>query len=332
MAKLRKNHEKADAKAGGGMVVKVGVFAAILGGLLWFFGMLGGGETTISDAMDKAEEVLGQTSEENDNSSSNQNGGNDSDFDDEPDIKPNASIYPTSTTGQVISHDFYTLSYSEKHEQAEWVAYQLTRESLQVPNVDRTNNFRPDPKVSKASASKRDYIRTGYEKGHLAPAADMAFSEEAMSESFYMSNMSPQISNFNGGIWRELEETVRDWAYRFGHVYVVTGPVLSRGIRESIGDNKVSVPDLFYKVILDYSGTEHKAIAFLMPNEVSDKPITDFAVSIDQVEEITGIDFFPEIITTNAAEERLERRFNPALWEVNEKRFKLRKEEWNKRR
>ncbi len=332
MAKLRKNHEKADAKSGGGMVVKVGVFAAVLGGLLWFFGMLGGGDTSISDAMDKAEEVLGNTSEGNDNSKSNQNTGADSDFDAEPNVEPNASIYPSSTTGQVISHEFYTLSYSEKHEQAEWVAYQLTRESLQVPNVDRSNNFRPDPKVSKASASGRDYASTGYERGHLAPAADMAFSETAMSESFLMSNMSPQISNFNGGIWRELEETVRDWAYRFGHVYVVTGPVLTRGIREKIGDNKVSVPDLFYKVILDYSGSEHKAIAFLMPNEVSDKPITDFAVSIDQVEEITGIDFFPEIITTDLAEERLERRFNPALWEVNEKRFKLRKEEWNKRR
>lgn len=332
MAKLRKNHEKADAKAGGGMVVKVGVFAAILGGLLWFFGMLGGGETTISDAMDKAEEVLGQTTEENGNGNSSQNEGNPSDFGDEPNTKPNASIYPTSTTGQVISHDFYTLSYSEKHEQAEWVAYQLTRQSLQAPNVERTNNFRPDPKVRKASASARDYVGTGYQRGHLAPAADMAFSDEAMSESFLMSNMSPQISNFNGGIWRELEETVRDWAYRFGHVYVVTGPVLTKGIRETIGDNEVSVPDLFYKVILDYSGTEHKAIAFLMPNEVSDKPITDFAVSVDQVEEITGIDFFPEIITTNAAEERLERRFNPTLWETNEKRFKLRKEEWNKRK
>ncbi len=331
MAKLRKNHEKADAKSGGGMVVKVGVFAAVLGGLLWFFGMVGGDETSISDAMDKAEEVLGSTSEQNDNSNSNQNTG-DAEFDDEPDVEPNASIYPTTTTDQVISHEFYTLSYSEKHEQAEWVAYQLTRESLQVPNVERTNNFRPDPKVRKASASARDYVGTGYQRGHLAPAADMAFSEAAMSESFLMSNMSPQISNFNGGIWRELEETVRDWAYRFGHVYVVTGPVLTRGIREKIGDNKVSVPDLFYKVILDYSGTEHKAIAFLIPNEVSDKPITDFAVSIDQVEEITGIDFFPEIITTAAAEEQLERRFNPALWEVNEKRYKLRTEEWNKRK
>ena len=155
MAKLRKNHEKIGSKSGGGMVVKVGVFAAILGGLLWFFGMAGGGETSLSDAMDKAEEVLGQTSETTDNSSSNQSNNGDSDFDSEPDVKPNASIYPTSTTGQVISHDFYTLSYSEKHEQAEWVAYQLTRESLQVPNVERSNNFRPDPKVRKASASTR---------------------------------------------------------------------------------------------------------------------------------------------------------------------------------
>ena len=337
MAKFRTNHQRGESKAGGGMVVKIGLFAAILAGLFWAFSQFSGSDMTFNDAMDKAEEVLGGSSEtststQTGNESKTDNSTN-TDLKEYPDVPPvPTKIYPTSTTGQIIEHEFFALSYSEKHEQPEWVAYELTRESLQIPNVDRSNNFRPDPKVRKASASWRDYRNSGYEKGHMAPAGDMAFSDEAMSASFFMSNMSPQISNFNGGIWRELEENVRDWAYRFGKVYVATGPVLTQGIRETIGSNEVSVPDLYYKVVLDPSRENHKAIAFIIPNEVSEKPIMDFAVSIDQVEALTGIDFFPEMIKTEDLEEKLESRFNKSLWKTSEKRYELRTKEWNKRK
>jgi len=319
MTKLRTNHKKGKSTAGGGMVVKVGVFAVILGGLFWLFNQFSGGETSMSEAIDKAEEVLKTGSDSKTDSDSGV-------------LTLEPKIYPSSTTGQVIEHEYYALSYSEEHEQAEWVAYELTKESLQIPNVERTNNFRPDPFVRKASASDRDYRGAGYERGHLAPAGDMAFSEKAMSESFYMTNVSPQIKNFNGGIWRELEETVRDWAYKFGHIYVITGPVLTQDIRENIGDNEVSVPDVFYKIVLDYERDDPKAIAFIVPNEVSEKPIMDFAVTVDQVEELTGIDFFPKLITSAAAEKRLEGQFDKSLWRTNEKRYQLRREEWNKRK
>ncbi len=339
MAKFRTNHQKGESKTGGGMIVKIGVFAAILAGLFWAFNQFSGSDVSFSEAVDKAEKVLGGTSDTNNTTktdSGNKTKSEDSNTTGEPGSPgiPSvpAKIFPTSTTGQIIEHEYFALSYSEKHEQPEWVVYELTKESLQIPNVDRSNNFRPDPKIRKASASWRDYRSSGYEKGHMAPAGDMAFSEEAMSASFLMSNMSPQISNFNGGIWRELEENVRDWAYRFGKVYVATGPVLTQGIRETIGSNEVSVPDLYYKIVLDPSLENHKAIAFIIPNEVSAKPIMDFAVSIDQVEELTGIDFFPEMIRTEVLEDKLESRFNKNLWKTNEKRYELRTKEWNRRR
>jgi len=220
---------------------------------------------------------------------------------------------PTSTTGQVIQHSHFTLSYSEKYEQAEWVAYELTPDELR--NVaEREDNFREDPKVLTGSASTDDYRRSGYDRGHLAPAGDMGFSEEAMSESFFMSNMSPQNRSFNRGVWRSLESQTRDWAAEDGSLYVVTGGVLTE-IGKTIGQkNKVGVPKYYYKILFDIEapgldghsldGHRMKAIAFLLPNKGSDAPLSEFVVSIDSVENMTGIDFFPAL--PDELEEKLE--------------------------
>src|SRR6056297_2800745 len=163
----------------------------------------------------------------------------------------NFDFLPTSTTGQVVEHTHYTLSYDEQHEQAEWVAYELTASEVNG-SYDRTDNFRKDPKVSTGSASLSDFKGSGYDRGHLAPAGDMSFSYTAMSESFYLSNMSPQEASFNRGIWRQLESQVRDWAQNNGSVYVVTGGILD-GSYQDIGPNDVTVPSDYYKVILDYN-------------------------------------------------------------------------------
>ena len=200
---------------------------------------------------------------------------------------------PTSTTGQIIDHTHYTLSYSEAHEQAEWVAYELTASEVNG-SYDRTDNFRRDPKVQTGSASLADYKGSGYDRGHLAPAGDMSFSHTAMSESFYLSNMTPMKAGFNRGIWRVLESQVRDWASNHGSVYLVIGGILS-GSYKDIGPNDVTVPTHYYKVILDYDKPERKAIAFILPNEKGKKPLKEYTVSIDEVEERTGIDFFHEL-------------------------------------
>ena len=317
MANFRTNHQKTSAAASGGMMTKIGLFAAIIAALFWGFNQFSESEESNTDTS-KPSSHQSQGSDKNTSGISLY----EYTFPDE--------MLPTSTTGQVVHHDYYCLSYSEEHEQPEWVAYELTRESLIIPNVPRTGNFRPDPKVSKASASDRDYRGTGYDRGHMVPAGDMAFSEDAMSQTFYMSNMSPQIRNFNGGIWRELEENVRDWAYKNKHLYIVTGPVLNN-IRERIGYNQVSVPDKYFKVILDYTEPELKAIAFLMSNEISYQPLQKYATTIDEVEAITGIDFFPNLLQ-DSIEEKLESTFDISKWKFNNKKFQLRNDKWNKRR
>jgi len=198
---------------------------------------------------------------------------------------------PYSTqTDQIISHIAYTLKYSEKHEQASWVAYTL-KSSHTSGNVGRSNDFREDYKVSTESSSLSDYKGSGYDRGHLAPAGDMKWSSTAMSESFYMSNMSPQKPGFNRGIWKKLESNVRNWASDNGEIYVVTGPILT-GSYSSIGSNQVSIPDYYYKVILDYKEPEIKGIGFILPHQKSSSSLQSFAVTIDEVERRTGIDFY----------------------------------------
>ena len=179
---------------------------------------------------------------------------------------------------------------NEGHEQANWVAYELTV-SETGGKFKRTNKFIEDPLVSTGSATSKDYKKSGYDQGHLAPAADMAWSEITMKESFYFSNMSPQEPSFNRGIWKKLEEYVRYWACDNETIYVVTGPVLTEGL-PSIGPNKVSVPEYYYKVILDYTLPEIKGIGFIMPNAGSKESLKTYAVTIDSVEKVTGIDFF----------------------------------------
>jgi len=193
----------------------------------------------------------------------------------------------------VIYHTAYTLSYNEKHEQASWVAYELTQNETKII-YSRTNKFIPDPYVATKTANDNDYLGSGYDRGHLAPASDMGWSLTTMTESFYYSNMSPQVPSFNRGIWKKLEEQVRTWAIEYDTVYVVTGPVLKDGL-PTIGKNKVSIPEYYYKVVLEYSKSDVKGIGFVMKNESSVDPLQNFAVPIDSVEKLTGIDFFPKL-------------------------------------
>ena len=128
--------------------------------------------------------------------------------------------------------------------------------------------------------------------------------------------------------WKELEEQVRDWAFSSGSVFVITGPVLNSDIRQKIGDNKVSVPDKFYKIILDTKSRKEKAIAFIIPNEVSTQPLSKYAVTIDRVEEITGIDFFGDLLN-DSEEEDLESKIDTGDWKFSDKRYNLRVNKWN---
>lgn len=212
---------------------------------------------------------------------------------------------------QIVMHTGYTLSYNEEYEQPSWVAYELTREEV-AGTFDRVDNFRPDKAIWTGSATLEDYKGSGYDRGHLAPAADFKWSAEAMDDTFYMSNMSPQVGQFNRGIWADLESVVRQMAVENGNIYIATGPVLSDGPYKTIGKNRVAVPNYYYKVILDYNDDDIKAIGFILPNEKGANSVDFYAVTVDEVEEFTGIDFFPAL--PDDVEELLESNLDKSKW------------------
>jgi len=177
--------------------------------------------------------------------------------------------------------------------------------------VGRTNDFREDYKVKTGSASLLDYKGSGYDRGHLAPAADFKWSSTAMSESFFMSNMSPQHPSFNRGIWKKLEGSVRNWADDNSEIYVVTGPILTSS-NSTIGYNGVSIPNYYYKVILDYHEPELKGIGFILPNQKSSRSLQSFAVTIDEVERRTGINFYHSL--PDKIEEQIESNIDIGKW------------------
>ena len=211
----------------------------------------------------------------------------------------------------IVEHQFYTLAYNEKTEQAVWIAYSLSADNLKNAQFKRKDNFMSDPDVSTESSSPTDYAKSGYDRGHLAPAADFTWTKEGLDESFYMSNMSPQVPEFNRGIWKKLEEQVRTWAKENHKLYIVTGPIIEKRA-DKIGKNKVSVPQYYYKAILDIQQPELKAIGFLIKNEKSSEDIMSFAISIDELEEATGLDFFPSV--PDELEEKLERTIDKNVW------------------
>ena len=211
----------------------------------------------------------------------------------------------------IIDRPGYALGYIEYHEQAAWVIYIMTREEATTKEAQRTNKFRSDPQIPTGSATTADYRRSGYDRGHLAPAADMAFSGQTMADSFFMSNMSPQKPAFNRGIWKRLEEQVRQFAIREKAIYVVTGPILPKEKTVTIGANRVTVPTHYYKVIFDLT-PPRKMIGFILPNEGSNRPLEEFAVTVDAVEKATGLDFFSTLPTP--IQEKLEGSLSVSSW------------------
>lgn len=231
-------------------------------------------------------------------------------FQNEPHIISYLELPKPKENEEIIHHLAYKLSYNEVHEQANWVAYELTKEET-ISHFKRTNKFIVDDQVKNGSANNDDYLNSGYDRGHLAPAGDMGWSEEAMKESFYYSNMSPQNPNFNRGIWKKTEELTREWAFENNNLYIVTGPILTSNL-PSIGENKVSIPNYFYKAILDYTQPSLKSIAFLIPNKATNETLKNFVISIDSLENLIGYDLYYQL--PDSIENKLEKASNIAEW------------------
>ena len=230
-----------------------------------------------------------------------------------PKTNTNEYFLPTSTTGQIVHHEGYSLSYSEPHEQAEWVAYELKKSHLSNTNFKRPY-FEIDKSVKTKAAHWRSYKNSGYDRGHLCPAGDRKYSQFTHNETFLTSNISPQRHTFNAGVWNRLEQKVRYWASRNDGVFVVTGGVL-KGNLKTIGSDKVSVPNEFYKIILDNNNGQTKVLAFLLPHEDSNKPLYEFVTSVDKIENLTGIDFFSEL--NDEVENEIEGSSSYKAWSFN---------------
>jgi endonuclease G len=207
------------------------------------------------------------------------------------------SLLTPTINGEYVKHKYYQLSYIEKYEGAEWVSHLLTK-AMVKGTVERDDDFRADPLVKTGTADENDYSGTGYDRGHLCPAGDMKISETAMSESFFMSNMSPQNSSFNRGMWSRVEDIQRELATAEDSVIIISGPIFKDNI-ETIGKTtKITVPGYYFKIVYDITG-EQKMTAWLFPNKKLNKGDgynpEDFIVSVDKIEQETGIDFFRQL-------------------------------------
>ena len=195
---------------------------------------------------------------------------------------------------EFLDHKYYVVGYNKKHKQAAYVAYLLTAEMVKEnDNVSRKGvGFKKDNLLSDSHATKEDYTNSGYVRGHLCPSKDMCWSFASMKETFYMSNVSPQYQAFNDGLWKKLEGSVRKWAMENDSILVLCGPVLSSK-RGEIGKNNVSVCGKFYKIVVDISYPSYKMIAFIMDNTNIKGSIFRYCCNVREVEQITGLDFFP---------------------------------------
>jgi endonuclease G len=226
-------------------------------------------------------------------------------------ITPDSGDYtPTTSKGYLIKHTYYTLSYSNSDRQSEFAYYYLSPQSING-GQSRTDDFRIDPKVKSNPVSSTDYQGSGYDRGHLCPAADMALNKTSMSETFYMSNMSPMTQAFNRGIWLSVEAWVRSSALSNGGLYVVTGPILNGSC--GVLSRGIVVPCSFYKIAFK-GGSNPKIIGFILSNSGSSSPVRGFAATIDEIERRTGIDFFPQL--EDNVENRIESEVNFSGWNL----------------
>ncbi len=214
-----------------------------------------------------------------------------------------------------ITHPGHMLVYDQKHKQPKWVAHIATPDLI-TGNLARIDSFLPDPLVKGGTAVTTDYWYSGYDRGHLVPSADMRWNQEALAATYLYSNISPQLPELNRESWAELEDWLRRYVnFSKRRVFVVTGPVLREGLpimEKPNRENDVSIPELFYKVIADLDGDNPKGLAFLQANGRNENPTISYAVPIDSVEKITGIDFFANL--DDSLEDTIEAMREPMDW------------------
>lgn len=220
----------------------------------------------------------------------------------------------SQTSEQIIQHTAMTISYNLKWNLPNWVAYTLTSAET-TGEYGRKNTFYPDPNIKHNPVVTQDYSHSGYDRGHMAPAADMKWSEQAMLESFYTTNICPQNPNLNRGDWNDLEEMARDWANKYDSIHIACGPIFGDCF-DAIGtERRIVVPQFFFKVFLRQKPNgEWTSIGFVMPNTETSKPIMTYMMTIDEIEQMAEIDFFYQL--PDEIEEKVESDYNISDWTV----------------
>jgi endonuclease G len=213
---------------------------------------------------------------------------------------------------QIISHTGYTISYNEEFRLPNWVAYELIRSEIQGKEK-YAGNFTIDPDVKGISATNKDYLHSGYDKGHLAPVADMKWNAIAMRESFYFSNICPQHPMLNRRCWKDLEKKIRDWVIADSAMIIICGPLIENGTKV-IGNNRVIVPQGFFKVILSPYVSPPQAVGFIFKNEASTESLRKYAVTVDSVETVTSMNFFT--LLPSELENKIESQFDISYWRL----------------
>jgi len=218
-------------------------------------------------------------------------------------------------TDRILHREGFSLGYSHKYRQALWVGYVLKKEHLTGKRFRRPAAFRSDPAITENPVQPGEYTGTKFDRGHLAPAGDMSYSHPAILNSFFMSNISPQTPGCNRGIWKRLETQIRKWALAEECLCVITGPLFPQEDEKAEEEGAISlpVPYAFYKVVLDMT-PPRKMIAFIVPNRAGRERLQRFVVTVDDVEKLTGCDFFSEL--DDELEEKLERHSDFSLWQA----------------
>lgn len=218
---------------------------------------------------------------------------------------------PAGTMATDLRYEGFDVLFSPKHKQPYYVAWILTPEHTDGPYKRDDADFAPDPNVE-GCPSLNDYRGSGYDRGHMAPAGDMKWSKKAMEQCHYLTNMTPQDSKLNSGAWATVEKNARRWAQKYGRLVIIAGPVLSDRLTQTIGEGKIPVPQRFFKVILAPDANPPQAIAFVMPNHKVEGGAQATVTTVDQVEQITGYDFFSSL--PDDVENSVESSSNFAKW------------------
>lgn len=223
-----------------------------------------------------------------------------------------ASLHSCKPNNKQIQHEYYSLCYNYKYKLSSWTSYTLTSKMLKG-SANRVDAFKADPMLAKSESPTRanDYKYTGLDRGHLVPAGDMKVSETAMKESFFMTNISPQTPSFNRGVWKRLENKIRKIAKQEEIIQVITGPIFS--FKKQLKKHRnLLIPKQYYKIVYIADQKHPKMIAFLLNNTKSNLYLDDFVVTVDEIETLTGIDFFQNL--DYKIQEQLESSLEQITW------------------